>query len=84
MTLHPSFCSPPDLVRLETWKSILGNYFNEIHFPGVDPGRYPSDLGCYVMMYPEMVHLAKMHKYQGNPFKKPEYEDLCKFLGPDS
>ncbi|MCX6644864.1 MAG: hypothetical protein NTY09_00680 [bacterium] len=82
MTLHPSFCSPLDLVSLETWKTILGKYFKEIRFPGIDPARYPSDLGCYVLMYPEMVSLAKKNKFQGNPFKTPSIDDLEKFLTP--
>jgi hypothetical protein len=84
MTLHPSFCSPPDLVRLDTWKNILGRYFAKVRFPGIDPKRYPFDLGSYVMMYPEMVNIAQREKIHGEPFKKPAYDDLVRFLVPKS
>ena len=80
MTLHPSFCEPPDLVSLDTWKTILQRHFSDIVFPGVDPRRYPSDLGAYVMMYPEMVNIANKNRFRGEAFRKPTFEELERFL----
>lgn len=81
ITLHPSFCSPPDLVQLETWRTILEKYFNKVEFPGVDPGRYPSDLGSYVAVYPEITKAARENSFDGEPFKTPDYDDLIKIFG---
>lgn len=80
MTLHPSFCSPPDIVRLENWRTLLNEFFENVYFPGTDPGRHPSDLGCYVAMYPAIVSAAKREAYIGTPFRRPEMSMLAEVL----
>jgi hypothetical protein len=80
MSLHPSFCSPPDLASLDTWKTMLGKYFENVNFVGVDPGRYPADLGSYVMMYPALVGIAKKNRYSGVPFRRPTTTELEEYL----
>ncbi len=76
VTLHPSFCSPPDLVSIQAWRNLLSGFFKEIHFLGVDEGRYPSDLGSYVAMYPAAVAASKRAAYPGTPFRRPTVSEL--------
>jgi len=71
MTLHPSFCAPPDIVYLPTWRELLKKYFREVKILGIDPGRYPFDLGSYVTMYPAIIKAAKEAAYPGTPFRRP-------------
>ena len=80
ITLHPSFCAPPDIVSLDQWRTIFGKYFENVVFPGIDPGRYPFDLGSYVAMYPSMVSIAGRNRFDGVPFRKPAYNDLIDLL----
>lgn len=80
MSLHPSFCNPPDIASLETWRSMLSKYFENVNFAGVDPGRYPADLGSYVMMYPALVNAAAKNRYSGTPFRRPTNTELEEYL----
>jgi len=81
VTLHPSFCAPPDIVQLSTWRDVFSRYFSEVRFPGIDPGRYPYDLGSYVAMYPELVDAAKKASYPGTPFRRPTTTEMTEILG---
>lgn len=81
MSLHPSFCKPPDIANLDTWKNMLRKYFEKVVFAGVDPGRYPADLGSYVMMYPALVDIARKYRYSGTPFRRPTATELEELLG---
>ncbi len=80
VTLHPSFCSPPDIVDLSKWRELFSGYFEEIKFLGIDPGRYPFDLGSYVAMYPAILHEASQAKYPGTPFKRLPLDELEEIL----
>ncbi len=80
ITLHPSFCSPPDIVQLSSWLDLFSRYFERVVFPGITPGRYPFDLGSYVSMYPEIVAIAKREKYPGTPFRCPTTSTLEEVL----
>lgn len=80
VTMHPSFCDPPDIAHLETWRDLLGKYFEHVLFPGTDPSRYPSDLGNYVDMYPDLVRIANRSKFPGSAFSVPTLTDLQQTL----
>lgn len=80
VSLHPSFCSPPDIIGLDEWESRLSKYFRDVKFPGIDPEKYPADLGSYVMMHPALVKITEDEKYPGTAFKKPSVEELAKYL----
>jgi len=80
ITLHPSFCSPPDVASLDQWRAIFEKYFEHVYFPGVDPGRYPFDLGAYVAMYPAMVSIANANRSHVARFRKPTTSELINQL----
>ncbi len=80
ITLHPSFCAPPDIVSLESWRTLYEKYFESVRFPGVTPGRYPFDLGSYVMMYPEMMSIGIKNKYPSTPFRTPSISDIVRIF----
>jgi hypothetical protein len=80
ITLHPSFCNPPDLVSLEQWRTLFNEYFEKVSFLGIDPGRYPADLGSYVSMYPAIVAAAKKAAFPGTPFRRPTASEMEEIL----
>ncbi len=80
VTLHPSFCAPPDMVQLSTWRDLLSRHFAEVRFLGINQGRYPYDLGSYVAMYPALTSAAAKAEYPGTPFRRPTFAELQEFL----
>ena len=82
ITLHPSFCSPPDIVNLDEWKSRLGGFFREINFLGNDQSKYPEDLGAYVRMYPDVLKWSGRLAKKEASFKIPTFEKLASVLTP--
>ena len=80
VTLHPSFCSPPDLVSLARWRSVLEKYFSDIEFLGTDPRKYPFDIGNYVRMFPAVIAAANRHAKIDPPFRAPSSEELERIL----
>jgi hypothetical protein len=76
VTLHPSFCSPPDLVSIESWRGMLSEFFKEIRLLGIDPKRYPADIACYVSMYPAVVREAKKISTGEEMFRKPSGDEI--------
>ena len=82
MTLHPSFCSPPDVAPLEAWRSLLSGFFSEVSLLGINPRKFPADLGAYTGMHPAAVAAARRASYSGTPFRRPTVAELEEMLIP--
>jgi len=80
MSLHPSFCFPPDMVGLPVWRSLLEKFFENVEFPGTDPSRYPCDLGCHLTIQSSLAGIASRIQLPGKAFRTPERADLIDFL----
>lgn len=80
LSLHPSFCSPPDLVRLESWLDLLRNYFSEIKLLGVNPTKYPEDFEPYISMHTDAIRIANQYEVKGQLFRKPDFDELERIL----
>jgi hypothetical protein len=57
ISLHPSFCRPPDLVEIRRWRKALER-FNGIHWLGTDPDSFPADVMSYVHFHEQTKRLA--------------------------
>lgn len=76
VTLHPSFCSPPDMVPLDAWRSLLSGFFEEVRFIGVNTRKYPADLAGYTSMYPAAVATMRRKASSVTCFRRPALAEL--------
>ncbi|HEX9746586.1 MAG TPA: hypothetical protein VGB30_14300 [bacterium] len=80
MSMHPSFCNPPDLVDIGEWEKMLGKYFKRVIFPGIARNKYPSDLGAYVNVHPALKKIGDSISLDNVPFRRPSVSELFEIL----
>jgi hypothetical protein len=82
MTLHPSFCSPPDLLTLDEWQR-LRKYLNDFRLLGINPSKYPSDIASYVSMYPAVVRAGVNERLvNGEAYRRPSTAEVMECMDP--